>query len=131
MTPAPKGQYALTVPFPVHVIVDGVGHDWTVPVGFVTDGASVPAIFWAVVNNPYAPSSLRAAILHDWLCRGPVYPVSSTTACEVFYTALRADGCAWARSRAMWLAVRWFGPAFRATASLNVGMHSPRWPRRL
>lgn len=107
---AGAGRYALVTP----LVAVRNGISWTVPSGFVTDGASVPPIFWPVVSHPLAPSSLRAAILHDWLCRHRTY--SATFAADVFYDALRADGCAWLRSRLMWLAVRWFGPHFRGAA---------------
>lgn len=38
----------------------------TVSEGFVSNGASVPALFWPFVGHPYSGSLLRAAILHDW-----------------------------------------------------------------
>lgn len=103
---ADKGQMQICTP-----LLASLGEfSWTVPAGFVTDGASIPPIWWPFVGHPYSPSSLRAAILHDWMCRTRV--VSSTSACDLFYLGLRAEGCAWLRSRAMWLAVRWFGPHF-------------------
>lgn len=104
---AAGGQLELVTP----LVATRHGVTWTVPAGFVTDGASVPAIFWPVVSNPYAPSSLRPAILHDWMCRTRTF--SSTFAVDVFHEGLRAEGCAPLRSRAMWLAVRWFGPRFK------------------
>lgn len=104
------GRYVLESP----LVATRHGVTWTVPAGFVTDGASIPTVCWPIVGNPYAPSSLRPAILHDWMCR--TRGLSSTFAVNVFYEGLRADGCAWLRSRAMWLAVRWFGPRFTGGA---------------
>lgn len=103
MVRAPKGRIRLVTPLFVTVDDDTV----IVPDGFVTDGASVPALFWPVVSHPLAPSSLRAAILHDFQYR--TASVTRKDADDTFYRALRADGCAWLRAKAMWLAVRLFG----------------------
>jgi len=39
----------------------------TIPVGFITDGASIPKIFWNILQptGPY----FRAAVIHDYLYR--------------------------------------------------------------
>ena len=39
----------------------------TIPVGFVTDGASIPKFFWNIIQptGPY----FRAAVIHDYLYR--------------------------------------------------------------
>ena len=107
---APRGQYALVEPLRAWV----TGRRFLVPEGFTTDGASIPPPCWLLVGHPYSPSSLRAAILHDWMCRtAAAHGMSSTRVHHLFYVALRADGVAWARARAMWLAVHWFGPSFK------------------
>lgn len=107
---APRGQYALAEPLRAWV----TGQRHVVPVGFATDGASIPPLCWLLVGHPYSPSSLRAAILHDWMCRVRGHGYSSTRVHRIFYHALRADGVAWARATAMWLAVHLFGPRFHA-----------------
>lgn len=105
----PRGNLRLVTP--LDAIIDG--RRYTVPAGFLTDGASIPPLMWPVVGHPYSPSSLRAAILHDWMCRNPsAHTLPSPRVHRVFYDALRADRCAWLRARAMWLAVRLFGPRF-------------------
>lgn len=103
---AGRGRYTLCSPF--RAARDGVV--WLVPRGLVTDGASVPPLFWLVAGHPYSPSSIRAAILHDWMCRDHSHGLSSPAVHRVFYEALRADGVAWVRAKLMWLAVRLFGP---------------------
>lgn len=40
---------------------------YTVPKGYITDGASVPRIFW-FIYPPNRPDYLPAAIIHDYLC---------------------------------------------------------------
>ena len=39
----------------------------TVPAGYITDGMSIPRIFWSAVGAPYSQSGLWAALIHDWL----------------------------------------------------------------
>jgi len=107
---ASRGQYQLCAPLPVQV---GMIH-LTIPEGFTTDGASIPPLFWAMVGHPYSPSSIRAALLHDWLCRDRRHGWSSTTVHRIFHVALLADGVAAPRAYAMWLATHWFGPSFKA-----------------
>lgn len=41
--------------------------DITVPIGFKTNGANVPRIFWSIFP-PNSPEYLSAIILHDYLC---------------------------------------------------------------
>lgn len=100
---APRGRFRLVTP-----LVVGVGAmTYAVPVGFEFDGASVPPVFWPLVSHPMAPSSLRAACLHDFLYR--TQPVPRAMADAAFYAGLREDGCAWLRAWLMWVAVRVFG----------------------
>jgi hypothetical protein len=40
---------------------------YTVPKGYITDGASIPRIFWSFYP-PNRPDYLPAAIVHDHLC---------------------------------------------------------------
>ena len=110
MRRAPRGQYQLCAPLSVFVGMTLI----TIPEGFMTDGGTIPPLCWLLVGHPYSPSSLRAVILHDWLCKDGRHGWSSTFVHGVLYAALRADGVAWARARAMWLAAHWFGPTFKA-----------------
>ena len=105
---AERGQFTLGEH--MAAIVDGAAH--IVPQGFTTDGASIPAVCWLLVGHPYSPSSLRAAILHDWMCRDHTHGLTSARVHRVFYDALRAEGVAWARARLMYAAVALFGPTW-------------------
>ena len=40
--------------------------DIDIPVGYITDGASIPRIFWWMFE-PYSPEYLTASVLHDYL----------------------------------------------------------------
>lgn len=57
----------------------------TVPIGYVTDCASVP--FFARWIIPQVGHSARAAVLHDWLLK-----TRDRRATAVFNEALKADG---------------------------------------
>lgn len=68
--------------------VEVLGHIITVPIGFDTDLASIPRIFWAV----YPPFGvyMRAAIVHDFLYRKTELP---EIICDnIFYIIMKADG---------------------------------------
>ena len=47
---------------------EGAQFQYTVPQGFVTDGASIPRLLWRIIGSPYQPQFLRAAIIHDKMC---------------------------------------------------------------
>ena len=79
----------------------------TVPCGFLTDGASVPRIFWNIFDpfGPYFP----AALVHDYL-----YSLSSNghftcdrkTADLLFKEAMFNCGVGWAMRETIYHAVR-------------------------
>ena len=82
----------------------------TIPVGFASDGASVPRALW----NIYPPFGeyLEAAVVHDWYCVN--HAVDSVTAAKVFREAMAVCGVGKWRRNKMYLAVRIFGPKFKA-----------------
>lgn len=45
--------------------VDAKGRSWTVPAGFVTDGASIPRELWSLIGSPFTGRYRVAAIFHD------------------------------------------------------------------
>lgn len=78
----------------------------TVPAGFMSDGASVPAgftMFFPKVHGRYA----KAAILHDYLYKNAIG--SKREADEIFYEALRVLGCNKFTSKLFYLGVRLIG----------------------
>jgi len=107
---------------------DENGRDWhfTIPAGFLFDGQSVPSIFHAWPLR-YGPSGvgMRAGLCHDWLCEiynwrsewvmkafngiRPDCP-SPQAIHQVYYDIQMEDGQRPRKAKAMWLAVRLFGP---------------------
>jgi len=69
-------------------------HPVTVPAGFFSDGASIPAIFWPAIAHPYALSVLRAALAHDYeLAQGLAWD----EAARRFRARLAGSGVGWLR----------------------------------
>jgi hypothetical protein len=121
------------------------GDTFTVPVGFVTDFATVPRfLHWLVL--PYGPYT-RAAVLHDWLLtelaawsaehysnmvRRPIdgsrdHPPANSRDCDGIFRRVMQDlGVPWATRWVMWTAVRWasmFNP--RRAYGRNIGRDLP------
>jgi len=110
---------------------------FTVPVGFVTDFATVPRFMhWKV--SPYGPYT-RAAVLHDWLLTElaawwasdpyiddngkPVgLPANSRDTDGIFRRAMEDLGVRWDRRWVMWAAVRW-GALFNSRRSYGRDFH--------
>src|SRR5690349_9717405 len=82
------------------VVYQGRDQTFEVPVGFVTDFASVPNAFtWLV---PRYGAYTKAAILHDFLCGGTL--VSRADADGIFRRTLREFGVSLLRRWIMWAA---------------------------
>ena len=83
----------------------------TVPSHSLTDGASIPRLFWNILSprGPYG----RAAVIHDFLYSilgGIKYPkISRGKADLIFRQAVRDCGCGWWTAQTMYWAVRAFG----------------------
>lgn len=80
----------------------------TVTAGFVSNGASVPALFWPLVGHPYSGSLLRAAVLHDWDITVRDDPWRRVH--RRFYESLRWSGVGRTRAWLCYAFVWLFGP---------------------
>ncbi|WP_336086915.1 DUF1353 domain-containing protein [Nocardia sp. SSK8] len=93
----------------------GAVETFTVPAGFRTDFASVPrALVWLI---PRYGAYTRAAILHDYLCRGD--EVGRADADGIFRRCLREFGISVPRRWMMWAAVR-LGSHLRGASAVDV-----------
>jgi hypothetical protein len=70
--------------------VSSGGKVWSVPSGFISDGASIPRAFWTVVGGPLDGPYREAAIVHDRYCVTKSEPWKSVH--RMFYDAMRASG---------------------------------------
>lgn len=87
--------------------VDPAGLAWNVPGGYKTDGASVPAILWALYP-PFTGSYRSAAVIHDYYCETKERSWEDTH--KAFYFAMRAANVAEKTAKIMYSAVYLFGP---------------------
>ena len=97
-----NAQWKLTKPFEYvnpPIIVE-------VPIGFVTDGASIPKFVWSVLGSPWSGKYARAAVIHDYLCVVKTYPQSKID--YIFYQGMRILKVSYLKRTLMYLAVRVF-----------------------
>lgn len=79
-----------------------------VKTGIISDGASIPRIFWRIPGfAPYEGDTLPAAFAHDCLYASEL--VDRKTADDIIYELLRENGVGYLRASMYWRAVRGFG----------------------
>ena len=107
-------SFTLTAPFTYEVGSLGSGEAITVPIGFVTDLASVPK--WARWIFPITGKYTKAAVLHDWLwTQKGVIPLphswkhySQHETNLIFLEAMQVLGVAWITRTIFYKAVEMF-----------------------
>lgn len=108
-------------PFEYHLGCLGSTERVLIPVGFVTDFASIPRVFWNIIP----PIGLygKAAVVHDWLYQRRVvtilWPDPATAIGSRLCTKLEADqallegmqvlGVGWVTRQIIYRGVRWGG----------------------
>jgi len=88
---------------PIVVFLNGLRVE--VPVGFATDWATVPRIFWRVI--PPWGKYLRASVVHDFLYRSGLLPKAEAD--MFFYLLMLSDGARPWRALLLYRGVKWFG----------------------
>ena len=79
----------------------------TLPIGFRTNGASIPRFAWITTGTPYDPRYIGAALLHDFIYQTAVR--SRLYADQLFRDLMLLDGVSVYQSCKMYLALRAFG----------------------
>lgn len=87
---------------------DPRGKRWVAPRRSITNGASIPRVFWTIAGAPLNGRYRRAAVLHDAHCDLRIEPWRNVH--RMFYEALRCCGVGWWFAWWLWAAVRFFGP---------------------
>ncbi len=77
-----------------------------IPKGFITDGASIPKIFWSIIGGPWGKYGY-AAVVHDYLYHTKKYTRKKSD--QIFLEAMKVLGVSWWKRRIMYQAVRWAG----------------------
>jgi hypothetical protein len=104
--PLPDGRrWRLYKEFDYHIGSEYSDYFVHVPLGFITDFASVPSLFWALI--PPTGKYGAAALVHDYLYQSKM--VSRMTADSIFYEAMGVLCVPQWKRISMWLAVRLFG----------------------
>ncbi len=78
----------------------------TVPVGYITDFASIPRVFWMIVGHP-AGKHGKAAVIHDRLYSTHEY--SRKRSDQIFYEAMGVSGVRRWKRKVIYRSVRMFG----------------------
>ena len=74
-----------------------------IPKGFITDGMSIPKWLQPFIGEPFEGNTLRAAIVHDYLCNSKSESQAFTHG--IFREILKLDGVSAWRRNAAWLGV--------------------------
>lgn len=82
------------------------GSVFVVPLGFVTDGASIPRALWSLIGDPL-DTYAEAAVLHDYLYRTGC--VTKEHADDLLLEAMETLDVGWLTRHTIWLGVYWFG----------------------
>lgn len=96
--------------------VDSEKKTWVAPKGTLTDGASIPPVFVAMVGSPTSKEFVNAAAVHDAYCgvgNAELIQYHSETWQDVhrmFYDALRVGGTSPRKAKTMFAAVYLGGP---------------------
>lgn len=108
------------------LMYQGRHQTFVVPVGYVTDFASVPwFVQWFI---PRTGVWTLAAVLHDWLITDgiPAGLVSSRDTDGVFRRVLREEGTGFCRRWLMWAGVRLAAPLNAGRRPSGVGRDAPQ-----
>ena len=92
--------------------IDAGGKHWDVPVGFLTDGASIPAAFKPVIGGSWTAGYIRAAVVHDFYIRRRTSNAKAVH--RLFFDALLASGVPYDRALLMFIAVDRYGPDWKS-----------------
>ena len=83
------------------------GISYIVPKGFISDGASIPKMFWSLIAPCIDGRTIRAAVIHDYLYHTGI--LSRADADKVFLNYLLQDDFPLIKSYICYGAVRVFG----------------------
>lgn len=89
-----------------------------VPIGYVTDGASIPRACWRVIGHPFEGQYIRPALVHDVRCEWKIGRWEDTH--REFYRHLIEEGVGTRRAWLMFQAVWWFGPRWSPAEAITI-----------
>lgn len=80
------------------------GKSYVIPAETLSNGCSVPRLFWSLVCPTIDNRTIRAAVAHDWLYENHV--CTRKEADDWFYDAMVEDGFPKFRAYLAWMGVR-------------------------
>lgn len=99
-----EGIWMLTRTFEYH---PDKGKTIEVPIGFKSDGASIPKFAYSIIGGQWTGKYTEAAIIHDFLYFSQ--EVKRKESDKIFIIAMKILGVSWWRRVTMYRAVRTFG----------------------
>lgn len=90
------------------IFVDSKEITWLAPAGSIIDGASIPRFLWSSVGPPLSGDYRRASVIHDVYCKSQDRHYKDVH--KMFHELMIADGVGRIKAKAMYLAVKTFGP---------------------
>lgn len=93
------------------------GKKWKAPKGYVTDGASIPRIFWSLVGGPFDEQYREVALIHDVYCDSQSKLWQDVY--HIFYYTNRAAGISEFKLKVLYDAVRFGGLRWNKKAPSN------------
>ncbi|ACI56869.1 protein of unknown function DUF1353 [Rhizobium leguminosarum bv. trifolii WSM2304] len=99
--------------------LDSQGIMWQAKAGLLTDGASIPRIFWPIVGHPYEGLYLDAAVIHDFYCMEKNRYRKWQDVHHVFHEAMLTKGVGPTKAKLMFFAVWRFGPRWEISELIN------------
>ena len=89
-------------------------NEYLVPFGYITDGASVPRVFWSAIP-PNDSNSLPAVIFHDYYCSIKKFDLADRVFLEIMRDVLELTPL---RYKTMYYGVRFYTIFIRAESSV-------------
>jgi hypothetical protein len=86
------------------VTVSTLGYRITVKKGLVSDGASVPKVFWNIIGSPFTGAYTLPALVHDALYMSEA--VDRSEADAIFFDLMEQSGVSFLKRYVMYYAVR-------------------------
>lgn len=109
LSPNRNGTWTLMADWCVWIDVWIDERKYTIPQGFVTDGASIPRFLWRICGHPMEAPRLHLAIIHDWFYSGGCPGVTRRFADAVFRDGQVCVGIRKTHAYVEWLALRLCG----------------------
>lgn len=124
-----KDYWRVLKPFTFSIDDNGQTASVTIPSGYLTDGASVPRLFWWLLP-PWGKYG-QAAVVHDILCEhlrmelgGTEIKIKRSHADWLFREAMKEAGISWIKRTIMYSGVRLF-------TSLQMRLNRKRYAKKV